>query len=591
MMFRDHRRTSALLFACCLVAALAPRNVWAQSTPFPPGQMVVGPIGNTAGPALPSITTGADANIYTGSVKGGFIPTAAASVVRTSTPTQFVRFYNRNNYDTLGPPAFPWIATTNSVRGLTAAQIKNILALPDLPTSAAIVRVPAGTCILGGPGNPALGNFPADPPSIPTPGPWGAAGAPQYYIVGRTAGAGCADPQNLPDSSFIIQSDMGPYALAYRPNAGGGNAGAVAAALDGASFPAPFTPMDGVYNSLDLLNFTDPALLRSALGQLSGEMNADLVSIGIESGRVFMGAVGRHLRDPSGRAALRSGGEAAIADGRVRTWLDTSGGSVSIDGDGNTHDFGMDIGAVVGGLDYAITPELTLGGALGYTYSASSTDGLPGDGSASSYYMALYGGYSDGPFHVDAMAGYGLSRLFASRWISFPGQQGAPSGRTTSQAFMSAIEAGYGFQVTDDIEITPIGGIQVISLWQDAFRESGGGPLDLDVADRALVSVRSLLGLDISHEMPIGDSSGLHTQLRLAWAHELAGDERTIDQSFQQLEDSDFSASGADPSRDAAVVSVGLATRGPVRFFFRYDGLYSAVQHGHVGTAGLTIGF
>jgi uncharacterized protein YhjY with autotransporter beta-barrel domain len=584
-------RYSSLILICCLLAPLAPLNVLAQPTPFPPGQVVVGPIGNTSGPALPSITTGADANIYTGSIEGGFIPTAAASVVRTSTPTQFVRFYNRNNYDTLGPPAFPWIATTNSVRGLTAAQIKNILALPDLPTSAAIVRVPAGTCILGGPGNPALGNFPADPPSIPTPGPWGAAGAPQYYIVGKNEGAGCADPQDLPSSSFIIQSDLGTYALAYGPNAGGGNARAVAAALDQASFPAPFTPMDGVYNSLDLLNFTDPALLRSALGQLSGEMNADLVSVGIESGRIFMGAVGRRLRGQLGGAAVQSGGEAAIADGRIRAWLDTSGGSVSIDGDGNTHDFGMDIGAVVGGMDYEITPKLKLGGALGYAYSASSTHGVLGDGSATSYYMALYGGYSDGPFYVDAIAGYGLSRLDASRWISFPGQQGTPSGRTTSQAFISTIETGYGFQVSNDISIAPIGGIQVISLWQYAFSESGAGPLDLDVADKALVSLRSLLGLDISHELPIDESNGLHTQVRLAWAHELAGTDRTISQSFQQLEGSDFHASGAEPSRDAAVVSVGLATRGPIKFFFRYDGFYSSVQQGHVGTAGLAVGF
>jgi len=512
-------------------------------------------------------------------------------VVRTSTPTQFVRFYNRNNYDTLGPPAFPWIATTNSVRGLTAAQIKNILALPDLPTSAAIVRVPAGTCILGGPGNPALGNFPADPPSIPTPGPWGAAGAPQYYIVGTSEGAGCADPQDLPSSSFIIQSDMGTYALAYGPNAGNGNAGAVAAALDKASFPAPFTPMDGVYNSLDLLNFTNPALLRSALGQLSGEMNADLVSVGIESGRIFMGAVGRRLRGELGGATVQSGGEPAIADGRIRAWLDTSGGSVSIDGDGNTHDFGMDIGAVVGGMDYEITPKLKLGGALGYAYSASSTHGVPGDGSATSYYMALYGGYSDGPFYVDAMAGYGLSRLDASRWISFPGQQSAPSGRTASQAFISTIETGYGFQVSNDISIAPIGGIQVISLWQNAFSESGAGPLDLDIADKALVSVRSLLGLDISHELPIDESSGLHTQVRLAWAHDVAGTDRTIRQSFQQLEASDFRASGAEPSRDAAVISVGLATQGPIKFFFRYEGFYSSVQQGHAGTAGLAVGF
>ncbi len=166
-------RYSSLILICCLLAPLAPLNVLAQPTPFPPGQVVVGPIGNTSGPALPSITTGADANIYAGSIKGGFIPTAAASVVRTSAPTQFVVIQSEQlRYPGTARP-FPGSRPTNSVRGLTAAQIKNILALPDLPTSAAIVRVPAGTCVLEGPGNPALEEFPGGSPSIPTPGPWG----------------------------------------------------------------------------------------------------------------------------------------------------------------------------------------------------------------------------------------------------------------------------------------------------------------------------------------------------------------------------------------------------------------------------------
>ncbi len=151
--------------------------------------------------------------------------------------------------------------------------------------------------------------------------------------------------RDLPSSSFIIQSDLGTYALAYGPNAGGGCAVTVAAALDQASFPAPFTPMDGVYNSLDLLNFTDPALLHSALGQLSGEMNADLVSVRIESGRIFMVRWAGAFAVGWGRPSIRRRGRhRGRRDSCVARYLRRR---CSIDGDGNTHDFGMDIGAVV----------------------------------------------------------------------------------------------------------------------------------------------------------------------------------------------------------------------------------------------------
>jgi outer membrane autotransporter protein len=579
-----------LISACCVVCL--GQNVSAQPTPFPPGQLVLGPIGNTAGPALPSITTGAQANIYTGSIQGGFIPTAPASVVRTSVPTQFVRFYNQNNFNTLGPAVFPWVATSNSVRGLTAAQVKNVLALPDFPTSAALVHVPAGTCVLGGPGNPALGNFPANPPAVPTPGPWGAAGAPQYYLVGQNSASGCANPQNLSPSNFIIQLNMGMYALAYEPNAGGGNPAAVAVALDHASFPAPFTPMDSVYNSLDLLNFTDPALLRSALSQLGGEINADLVSVSIESSRTFLSMVGQRLRGQSGVATFRSGTDAAVTeDGKTRVWIDASAGGASINGDGDTHDFGLNVAAVVAGLDYQLDPKLKLGGAVGYARSSFSTSGLYSSGFANAYYAALYGNYSTGPFYVDAVAGYGLSDFNVNRVISFPGQQGQTAGLTNSQAFISAMELGYRFQLSNAMSLSPIAGLQVVSLWQNAFSESGAGPLNLDVAEKSLTSVRSLLGVEATHDLSLGESSVLQARLRLAWARELAGTDRTITETFQQLAGANFQVSGARPSTDAAVVSVGLVVRGPVQLFFRYDGLYSSVQQGHSVTGGLAIAF
>jgi outer membrane autotransporter protein len=228
---------------------------------------------------------------------------------------------------------------------------------------------------------------------------------------------------------------------------------------------------------------------------------------------------------------------------------------------------------------------------VGYTRSAFSASGLYSNGFADGYYAALYGSYSMGPFHVDAVAGYGLSDFNVNRVISFPGQQGQTAGLTNSQAFISAMELGYRFQLSNAMSLSPIAGLQIVSLWQNAFSESGAGPLNLDVAERSLTSVRSLLGVDVTHDLSLGESSVLHARLRLAWAHDLAGTDRTITESFQQLPSATFQISGAGPSTDAAIVSVGLAVPGPIQLFFRYDGLYSSVQQGHSGTVGLTVAF
>ena len=82
---------------------------------------------------------------------------------------------------------------------------------------------------------------------------------PQEKLLGISSAPGCANPQFVPSGDYVNAQPIGQQALSYRPWRGGGNAGAVAAALDTATPPPLFTDMDGVYNSLDLLNIGSAA--------------------------------------------------------------------------------------------------------------------------------------------------------------------------------------------------------------------------------------------------------------------------------------------------------------------------------------------
>ena len=107
---------------------------------------------------------------------------------------------------------------------------------------------------------------------------------------------------------------LAAQALFYQPLAGGGNPGAVASALYRGPYPAPFTPMDLMYKSLDLLNFGDPAPLRAALIQLDGEIYASAKTVLLTDSIYVREAVLGRLRQSSfmGRtgpiAALGAGG-------------------------------------------------------------------------------------------------------------------------------------------------------------------------------------------------------------------------------------------------------------------------------------------
>ena len=101
---------------------------------------------------VPQIVNGADANLYVCQGTPPFVVTAPASMVVTSEPTQYVRVYAAG-----GAPNRPFMADPSTIRGLTPAQIKDVLALPALPAMITIVTVPAGSCVLVALGAPAFG--------------------------------------------------------------------------------------------------------------------------------------------------------------------------------------------------------------------------------------------------------------------------------------------------------------------------------------------------------------------------------------------------------------------------------------------------
>jgi hypothetical protein len=115
-------------------------------------------------------------------------------------------------------------------------------------------------------------------------------------LIGLSSDPNCRDPGFVPAQNFINRQSIGGFALAYRPNAGAGNSYAVAAALDVGAFPAQFSDMDKLYESLDLLNYGSPENLQAALKQLDGESYADYGLLRMAAARVFLDVMHQQMR-------------------------------------------------------------------------------------------------------------------------------------------------------------------------------------------------------------------------------------------------------------------------------------------------------
>ena len=388
-----------------------------------------------------------------------------------------------------------------------------MLALPNLPDSLTIVQVPAGTCMIVGEAAPILGNFPANPPSIPTAGPWGKGGVPQERLIGVSSEPGCANAQFVPATAYINLQPIGDAALSYRPRAGGGNAFAVARALDTGPFPELFTDMDSIYNSLDLINVGGGATLHSALVQLGGEPYADVPTIETQSASMFLDAVHDQIR--LGRDEVNA------REVPVRQWLTGFGGAGGLDASGDLHGFDFQIAGVAGGIDRWLGPSLLAGFSVGYARSDYDADAISGSGDIDTVSGAVYASFAPGQWYVDGALGFGHSEGELERSIVFPGVARRASGDPNANAFLSSIETGYSIALGRSTMLTPLVAMQGIVISEDGFAETGAGAIDLIVHDNSTQSATGLLGAELTQMLPVGLQAPLLVKLRAGWSARL----------------------------------------------------------------------
>ena len=584
----------------------------------PNGEVLTGPVVRRNGTSVDSITTGADANAYILSTPPtqSFVNGAPAAVVRTAVPSLYVRAYTQDVTNPVGG----FVAPINAVRGLTAAQIRDVLALPFLPTSLTLVEVPAGTCVLYGQGAPILGNFAANPPAIPTAGPWGRGGALQGVLIGLSSQPGCADAGFVPAQNFTSRQSIGDFALAYRPNAGKGNSYAVAAALDTGSFPAQFSDMDGVYNSLDALNFNSPSALQVALKQLGGEAYADYGYIRMASGRQFLDVMLQQMRSVRSRGPiaassaiaetptsltesgavrdvastlrqpLLAGGERRSESGGV--WLAPYGSIGSLYGDASTHGMGYALHGFAGGGDLRLAEGLLIGAAVSYSSTAFSTSVVNSAGSNEAMSVAAYASYAPGAWYVDAAAGYSYNWGALSRTIAFPGVLRTAQGNPTANQFIGSIESGLAVPINPRLALTPFGRLDVTTATQNGFSETGAGAIGLNVSGQTTTGVRSILGLQFSGRAVLADALSLWLAARAGWAHDYADLSGSLTANFLGKPDTSFTTLGPTPDRNAAMVGVSANfLMRAAQAFVNYDANISQSYATHSMTLGLKVRF
>jgi outer membrane autotransporter protein len=280
----------------------------------------------------------------------------------------------------------------------------------------------------------------------------------------------------------------------------------------------------------------------------------------------------------------------------LSAWASALGGLGSVLGNGNASTLTYNFGGAAAGIDYRIDPRFLVGIGTGYTHGTQWVNSFMGQGWSDSVSVAAYGSFTQGAFYVDALAGYAYYNNQLQRQILIPGlQQRTATGSTGANQFLGQAEAGYKVDVYAPAaaSITPFGRLQISSVTQNAFSESGAQSLSLNVAQQTTNSLRTTIGADLGGSIGLGNERKLDLAIRLGWQHEFADTGRPITAAFAGAPGNSFTVFGATPAHDSAVVGLQATTNiaAATQVYLRYDGGVGGGTDNHALNVGVRFGW
>ena len=421
-----------------------------------------------------------------------------------------------------------WLVRPAELRGMSAQQIRNVLALPAMPKFSAFVIVPAGITMLTGIAGPIAG--------------WGEGGANQSKLIG---------PPFVPIGNYFNLQALGDCFLCYRVLAPDGNANRVGAALDRAIAPA-YSSLETLYNNLDMMYYGPAAQrFRDALLSLSGEGATGSQTVAFANSATFIDGIRQQATNWVGRSA--SG---------VGLWGNLSGASSSLRGDNGSATLNATGATVQVGLGHAIDPDVVVGAAIGGSNSGYSVADRFTTGTYNAVSLALYGVARKENFYAAGTLSYSHGDTGMTRQVTVNELFNKQQGNFSTDVVGARIELGLR-GAAGNLSVTPFAAFQPTWLRQGAFSEGLTGAsnslvnMGLNYQSQSVTSLPASLGLQVDGQIPLEGGWTLSPSLRAAWIYEFQTD-RSLQAALAMLPGQSFTVYGASAPRNTAQVQLGL---------------------------------
>jgi outer membrane autotransporter protein len=234
-----------------------------------------------------------------------------------------------------------------------------------------------------------------------------------------------------------------------------------------------------------------------------------------------------------------------------------------------------------GGFDRRLAPGRFLGGAVSQSDSLLTYRNQSAGDNAdiTSTQVSLYGTQNIGRVFIEGTAAYGWQEYDSTRNT---GVSGVAAGSFNGHLWGFRAGGGMPIALSSHASITPQARLDWNTVKQDAYKETGGGPLALSVASRSADTFRSSLGGQIDFATRVGDFMG-RPFFRAFWNHNFSNDGLNASANFVSG-GSAFITPGQKLESNPYTLGAGINffTQGAFTAALAYDGNFAKSYQSHV---------
>lgn len=251
---------------------------------------------------------------------------------------------------------------------------------------------------------------------------------------------------------------------------------------------------------------------------------------------------------------------------------------INVDTDPDASGYDHDSQGGIVGVDYATSPNTTLGASVTYATSDMWFDTAPDTADIESWQVNLFGSYGFGRFYLDGQGSYGFHDIGTLRSIDLPAPAGSDLASAAYDATTWSVNGELGaIWRLGRVNMQPSVSVSYVDVSADGFTESSTTGYALIVSGADGESLSSTLALRASGQWMMAKTPVV-PDFKIGWRHEYLDDGAGFSASFIDDPSVAMSIVSSQAKPDSLVISSG-ATFGVTRnfeVFFDINGQYNA---------------